>query len=147
MRSYYKTHRGTDRLVGRVVPDGEVLVFKRLLGSDTLGWDKGEHALQQVEGIGVGVGEERAEGLLRHERQVPHIVLGPRRSDTRQRLLVGGAEDVQDLVELVDIIATLEEWPPTEELSKDTAYRPNIDLREIRGQRGYMHRQSSGSTY
>lgn len=113
---------GAVRLVRGVVPDLEVGVLEGLLDRDARRGVEGEHAIEQVEGVRVGVGEERSEGLLGHEGQVAHVLLGPGRADARQRLLVGRAEDVQDLVELVDVVAALEEGPPTQELGEDAAY-------------------------
>lgn len=109
-------------LVRGVVPDLEVGVLKGLLDRGARGRVEGEHAIEQVEGVRVGVGEERAERLLGHEGQVAHVLLGPGRADARQRLLVGRAEDVQDLVQLVDVVAALEEGPPAQELGEDAAY-------------------------
>ena len=34
---------------------------------------------------------------------------------------------MEDLIELIDIISTLEEWTSTKQLCKDTSYRPYID--------------------
>jgi hypothetical protein len=35
---------------------------------------------------------------------------------------------VQDLVELIDVVAAFEERLPAEELGEDAAYRPDVDL-------------------
>jgi hypothetical protein len=69
------------------------------------------------------VGEEP----LCHEGKVAHILLGAGGADAGESFLVGGAEDVENLVELVDVVAALEEWAAAEKLGEDAAYRPYID--------------------
>lgn len=64
---------------------------------------------------------------LGHVGEVAHVLLGAGRADAGEGLLVGGPEDVEDLVELVDVIATLEEGAAAEELGKNAAYRPYIN--------------------
>lgn len=115
------------RLVARVMPNVQVRVLKCLINADTARGIKSQHTVQQVKGVGVGIGEQAGEGLLGHEREIAHVLLGTRRSDAGQSLLVRSAEDVQDLVQLVDIVATLEEWSSAKELSEDTSHRPDID--------------------
>jgi hypothetical protein len=63
-------------------------------------------------------------------RQVANVLLGTRRADAREGLFVGGAENVQNLVKLVDVVATLEEGAPTEKLGENAANRPNVNYRE-----------------
>ncbi len=118
---------GAVGLVAGVVPDVEVRVLEGLLDADAAGRVEGEHAVQEVQRVRVRVREERRERLLGHERQVAHVLLRARGADARQRLLVGGAQDVQDLVELVDVVAALEEGPPAQELGEDAADRPHIN--------------------
>jgi hypothetical protein len=49
------------------------------------------------------------------------------RADTPQRLLRRRAEVVQDLVELVDVVAALEDGLAAEQLGKDAADGPDVD--------------------
>ena len=114
-------------LVGRVVPDLEVGVLESLLHADARGRVEGEHLVEEVERVRVRGGEEGGEGLLGHVRQVADVLLGAGGADARERLLVGGAEDVQDLVELVDVVAALEEGAAAEELGEDAADGPDVD--------------------
>lgn len=114
-------------LVRGIVPDVQVWVFERLLDGDARGWVKGQHAVQQVQGVRVGVGEKPLEGDLGHEGQVAHVFLGAGRANARQGLLVGGAQVVQDLVQLIDVVAALEEGTSTEKLGKDTAHGPDVN--------------------
>lgn len=51
----------------------------------------------------------------------------PGRADAGERFLVGGTENVEDLVQLVDIVATLKEWSSTEQLGENAADRPHVD--------------------
>jgi hypothetical protein len=118
-------------LVGWVVPDSQVRVGKGLLDRDAAARVEGEHAVQQIKGVWVGVGEERGERLLGHVGQVAHVLLGAGRADARERLLVRGTQDVQDLVELVDVVAALEERPASEQLGKNTTDRPDIDYGQL----------------
>jgi hypothetical protein len=109
------------RLVRGVVPDLEIWVFQSLLDRDTRGWVKRKHVVQEVESIGVGVGEEAGERSLSHEWQIPHIFLGSGRSDAGECLFVGCAEDVKNLVELINVISALEEWSSTKQLRENAA--------------------------
>lgn len=96
-------------LVRGVVPDLQVGVLERLLDADARAGVEGEEAVQQVQRVGVGGAEEGVEGDLLHAGEVADVVLGAGGADAREGLLVGGAEVVQDLVELVDVVAAFEE--------------------------------------
>lgn len=110
-------------------------MLEGLLHADARGGVEGEHLVEEVEGVRVGGGEEGGEGLLGHVRQVADVLLGAGGADARERLLVGGAEDVQDLVELVDVVAALEEGAAAEELGEDAADRPDVDWSGVSGLR------------
>lgn len=114
-------------LIAGIVPDGEVGVLESILNADTAGRVEGEHAVEEIEGVGVGLGEELLEGLLGHGWQVANVFLGSGRADTGEGLLIRCAEDVQDLVQLIDVISALEEWAATEKLGKDAANGPYIN--------------------
>lgn len=85
-------------LVAGIVPDGEVRVLESLINADTAARIEGEHAVEKIEGVGVGLGEERLEGLLGHRRQVADVFLGSGRADTGEGLLIRCAENVENLV-------------------------------------------------
>ena len=119
--------RGAVWLVGGVVPDMQVGVLEGLLDRDTRRWIERQHAVQQVQRIGVGLREQLLESHLRHEGQVAHVFLGAGRSNARQGLFVRCTQIVQDLIELVDIVTTLEEGSAAEELREDTAHGPDVN--------------------
>lgn len=116
-------------LVRLVVPDLEVRVLEGFFDGDTRRRIKREHAVEEIEGVGVRVREQLLEGLLGHEGQVAHIFLGTRRADSGQCLLIRRTQDVQDLVELVDIVSALEEGTAAEQLGQNTTDRPYINCR------------------
>lgn len=39
---------------------------------------------------------------------------------------------MEDLVELIDIVSTLEEWAASQEFGKNAAYRPHVDCNYVR---------------
>lgn len=65
-------------LIRGVVPDVQVRMLKGLLNRDTRRRVERKHAIEQVESIGVGVGEQALEGDLGHERQVANVLLRTR---------------------------------------------------------------------
>lgn len=109
------------------MPDLQVGVLEGLLDADARRRVEGEHAVKEVERVRVGLREELRERLLPHEREVAHVLLRPRRPDPRERLLVRRPEDVQDLVQLVYVVASLEEGASAEELGEDAAHRPHVN--------------------
>lgn len=118
---------GARRLVRCVVPDVQVWVLQGLFNRDTRRGVEGQHAVEQVKRIRVGTGEQALEGDLGHERQVAYVLLGPWRADPAQGLLVRSAQVVQNLVELVDIVTTLEEGAAAKKFSQDATHGPHID--------------------
>ena len=81
----------TTRLVRSVVPYLKVAVFQCLFHADSSGRIKSKHQVQEVKCIRVGIAEKLLEVLLGHVWQIPNIFLRPWRSNTCQRLLVGGS--------------------------------------------------------
>jgi hypothetical protein len=67
------------------------------------------------------------EGDLLHAREVADVVLGAGGADAGECLFVGGSQVVQDLVELVDVVAAFEEGLAAEEFGEDAAYGPDVD--------------------
>jgi hypothetical protein len=57
-----------------------------------------------------------------HAGEVADVVLGAGGTDAGEGFFVGGAEVVQDLVQLVDVVAALEEGLAAEKFSQDAAY-------------------------
>ena len=119
--------RGAAGFVGGIVPNVQVRVLQGFLNGDTRSRIKRKHAVEEVESVRVRIGEEALEGDLGHVRQVTHVLLGTRRADTAQGFLVGCTEVVQDLVKLVNIVATLEKWTATEKFGQNTTNRPHIN--------------------
>ena len=107
--------RRAPRLIRGIVPDMQIWVLEGRLNRDARRWVEGEHVVEKVQSIWVGVREEVGELPLGHVGQVAHVFLGAGRADAGECLFVGSAEDVQDLVELVDIIAAFEEGAAAEE--------------------------------
>jgi len=56
-------------------------------------------------------------------------------------LLVGSAEKVKDLVELVDVVAAFEEWLAAEKLGEDTTNGPDVDWEGLVVLRGGMQNE------
>ena len=67
---------------------------------------EGEHLLQQVHGLGVGVGVQLREGDFGLERQGGEVATGLVIQDRGQILLRGGAQDPEDVVEPIKIMFT-----------------------------------------
>ena len=72
---------------------------------------EGEHPLQQVQGLAVRVGVQLGPGDLGLVRQGLDIASSLLIYDTVEILLAGGAEDGEDVVELVQIMLPGEDWP------------------------------------
>jgi hypothetical protein len=109
------------------MPDVEVAVLESLLNRYSARGIKCKHAVKEVEGIEVGVGEEALERDFGHEREIANVVLGTRGANTGESFFTRGTKIVQNLVQLVDVIATFEKWSPTEEFRKDTTHGPYIN--------------------
>jgi len=56
-------------------------------------------------------------------------------------LLVRSAEKVEDLVELVDVVAAFEEWLAAEKLGEDTTNGPDVDWEGLVVLRGGMQNE------
>lgn len=63
----------------------------------------------------------------RHWRQAPDVLGCLVASNFLKDISVGCSKDVEDEVQLIDIVFAFEDGFATEKLSKDAAYRPNID--------------------
>ena len=113
--------RGAWGLVRGVVPDVEIAMLERFFDGDPGGGIESEHAVEEIQRVRVGAGEELLEGALGHGGKVADVVLRTGRTDAGEGLFVRSAEDVEDLVELVDIVAAFEKGAPAKQFSKDTA--------------------------
>mmetsp|Transcript_28317 Transcript_28317/g.83162 ORF Transcript_28317/g.83162 Transcript_28317/m.83162 type:complete len:375 (-) Transcript_28317:10-1134(-) len=114
-------------LIARVVQRCEVGVCERLLHGDALGRVEEQQFVEQVDGHGVSVGVDLLKGDLWLKGQGPDVPPRLLRLDVVDVLVVGGADDVRDEVELVDVVLTWEERLPPEELCKDAPHRPHVD--------------------
>lgn len=117
----------TGRLVGRIVPDLQIRVLKRALARDTLVRVESEQTAEQVERVRVGARVHLTKGHAGLVRQAAKVLLGARAADAPEGALAGGAEDVQDLVELVDVVAAFEDRSPAQQLGEDAADRVDVD--------------------
>ena len=118
---------GGDRLVLRVVVLAEVGVLQGLRHSDPLVGVEGQHLLQQVEGLGVGLGVDSCEGDLWSEGERGEVAARLVIEDGGEVLLCGGAQHAHDVVELVQVVLAGEDWSVGDHLSQDTADCPDID--------------------
>ena len=124
---------GAAGFVGGVVPDVQVWMLEGGLDGNPGRGVEGQHVVEQVERIRVGVGEEGLEGSLGHEWKIADVLLSSGGANAGQGFLIGSTKNVEDLVELIDIISTLEEWTSTKQLCEDTSYRPHIDCNLLGG--------------
>jgi hypothetical protein len=106
-------------------------VLECFFNSDTLAGVECQHAVEQVQSIGVCAREELVERNLGHVGQVADVFLGTWGSDTGESRFRRRTEEVKNLVELVDVIATLEEGFAAEELGEDAADGPDVDLSRV----------------
>jgi hypothetical protein len=113
------------------VPDGQVAVLERLLDFDPLAGVEGQHAVQKVQGVRVSAREELLEGDLGHVGQVADVFLRPGRADAGEGGFGRGAEVVQDLVQLVDVVAAFEEGLAAEQFGEDAADGPDVDFERL----------------
>lgn len=118
---------GAYGFIGGVMPHREVWVLQRLGARDTLRWIKCQETAEQVECEGVCIGEELLERHRRLVWQGRNVLLSTWASDPAQRLVRRRAEVVENLVELVHIVAALEQWAAAQEFRKDAANRPQVN--------------------
>ena len=67
--------RGARRLVGGVVPDVEIAMLEGFFDGDAGRGIESEHAVEEIQRVGVGRGEELLEGALGHGWEVADVVL------------------------------------------------------------------------
>lgn len=115
------------RFVGRFVPHREVRVHERVLARDALVRVEREQFREQVERERVRSREQLHERDSRLVRERADVVLRARGTDPSQSVVRGGAEEVQDNVELVDVVLTLEDGPAAEQLGEHATDRPDVD--------------------
>ena len=106
----------------------QIGMVERALARDALVRVEGEEAREQVERVRVGARVHLAKRHARLVRQAAQVLLRARAADAPERALAGRAEDVQDLVELVDVVAALEDRPSAQQLGENASDRPHVDL-------------------
>ena len=104
---------------------------------DPARWVESQHLIEQIDSVWVGwedlagavvcLGELAVEVDFWLIWEVADVLLGARGTNALERLLIRRAKLLDDLVELVDIILTLEEWTSTKQLCQNTSYGPYID--------------------
>lgn len=109
------------------MPDLEIAMLESFFDCDSLGRVEGEHFFKEVESVWVCLWEEADEGDGWHVWEVTDIFLSTWGADSAEGFFVGCSEVVQDLIELVDVVAALEEGTATEEFGEDTAHGPDVD--------------------
>ena len=109
------------------MPNVEIPVLECSFDRDTRRGVKGKHFIEEVESVRVCLRKETLEGYFVGEGEVANVFLGARGTDAGEGLFIGGAEIVEDLVELVDIVTAFEERAAAEEFSEDTTNGPDVD--------------------
>ena len=103
------------------MPDVKIFVLESFFDRDAAGWVEGQHLVKEIERFRIGGTEERLKGNFLHVWKIADVFLSARRADSGERFFVGSAKVVEDLVELVNVVATFEEGLAAEEFCKDTA--------------------------
>mmetsp|Transcript_24456 Transcript_24456/g.60401 ORF Transcript_24456/g.60401 Transcript_24456/m.60401 type:complete len:206 (-) Transcript_24456:599-1216(-) len=115
------------RLVLLAVQTLEVFVFERVIDRDAFVGVEGEHLGDEVECVGVGLGEDLGQPLALAAGDLGQKP--PRRPALRQPLqilLLGRPQDVDDLLDLVQVVAAREQRTPTQQLAEDAPNRPHV---------------------
>ena len=110
------------RFISRVIVLLEVRVSQRILHQDPLVRVEGEHSLQEVQGFAVRVGVKFCPGDLWLVRQGLNITASLLVNDTVEILLAWGTEDCKDVVQLVKVVFSREDWSVGQHLREDTAH-------------------------
>lgn len=114
-------------------------MVQRLFTADTLGGIEAKHSRQQINSQRVSVREQRREEDARLDREGPNIILRARGTDATQRVFRRRTEIMQNLVQLVHIVAPLEYRLPTKELCKDTSNGPDVDRSGLKDNQCLKH--------
>lgn len=85
-----------------------------------------QHLVQQVERLGVRVGVQPRPGHFGLERQRLQVAAGLLVDDALQILWRRGAQDTQDVVQLVQIVLAGEDRPVAQHLCQDAAHAPDV---------------------
>ena len=115
------------RLISRVVVLLQVRVGQRILHQDPLVRVEGEHSLQQVQGLAISGGVKFCPGDLWLVRQGLNVAASLLIDDTVEILLAWGTEDCKDVVELVKVVFSREDWSVGQHLREDTTHRPDVN--------------------
>lgn len=119
--------RGTLWLVRCVVPDVQIRVFQCLLNRYSGCGVESEHAVEKVKSVMVGSREKPLERHFGHKGKIADVFLSTWRANAAKGFFVRGSEVVENLVELVNIIPTLEEWPAAKKFRQNTTHGPHIN--------------------
>jgi hypothetical protein len=119
--------RRTIRLIASIMPNMQVSMLQRLFHGNPFTRVERQHAVQKIQGVGVGEAEKAGKGDFLHVGEVADVVLGAGGADAGEGFFGRGAEVVEDLVELVDVVAAFEEGFSAEEFGEDAAYGPDVD--------------------
>jgi hypothetical protein len=102
-------------------------MFERLLNTDALTRVEGKKAIKKVQSIWVGAREQLRKRDLGHVWQITHILLCTRRTNPGKRCFRWRTQEVQNLIQLVNVVATFEERFATKQLGENAADRPDIN--------------------
>lgn len=115
------------RLVGRVVVRSQVWVLKRLLDRHALLRVEGERAVEEVDSIGRRLGEDSREGTLLADGQSTDVISRPAGSDAVEFIECRCADNVENKIQLMAVVAAGEERSTCEHLREDAADGPDVD--------------------
>lgn len=112
-------------------------MVERLLARDPSCRIEREQTGKQVERERVCLRVQVGERDPRLDGQGADVLLSPRRAYAPERVLGRCAEEVEDLVELIDVVASLEDGLAAEQLGEDAPDRPHVDCKQrLKGQHG-----------
>mmetsp|Transcript_68291 Transcript_68291/g.213604 ORF Transcript_68291/g.213604 Transcript_68291/m.213604 type:complete len:378 (+) Transcript_68291:256-1389(+) len=115
-------------LVVRHVQGLVVLKRERLLHCRPPLGVEGEHLFDRIDAARGGRGVDRVPGLLRADGGLlDETPRGAARGQPPQVILGGRADDLEDLLDLVEVVLASENRPPADELAEDAPDRPHVD--------------------
>ena len=108
--------------IGWIIVLLQIRMGQRLLHEDPLVRVEGEHPLQEVQGLAVRVGVKFGPRDLWFVWQRLDVASSLLVYDTVEILLTGGAEDSEDVVELVQVVLPGEDWSVGQHLGQYAAH-------------------------
>ena len=82
---------------------------------------------EEIDGEGVGVGEDLSKWPALAEGQGTDVVAGPTSGDRIELVQGGCAQDIEDERQLVVVVPSGEEGLPGQHFGEDAAHRPYVD--------------------